>query len=214
MFISKRNHRVSEKISSYLKIVGEAMNCFCEGMSYYFEHGRDEHFERLVIEIHQKESEADNICADVEVEMYEKSLLPESREDILILLERLEMLPNQAEDILRMLKIQQIDLPKFTFANLQELIKLSNDAYDLVVRGVNDALGKALETQEVVRLLDNIESLGDSLEQKLISDIFASDLLLAEKMHYRDMIIAIASLCDHAEEIGKFLTIFTVKRRV
>jgi len=214
MFISKKNKKIKEKIELYLLRVGETFGCFQEGVLHYLRSGRDRHFDTLVLETHQKESDADNICVDIEVDLYAKYLLPESREDILFMLERVDLLPNQCEDVLRQLKIQRIDLPEFIYDDVRELLVVCGKAYGLVVDAVRNVLGKGDDVARLTRLIDNNESLGDSIEQRIVANIFASDFGLAEKMLYRDLVYSLGRICDHAEKVSQFITIFTVKRHV
>ena len=51
--------------------------------------------------VHKAESEADDIRREVEDMMYTRALFPESRGDILGLLEALDSVPNQAEKVVR-----------------------------------------------------------------------------------------------------------------
>lgn len=214
MFMWKRNKAILDKILHYLDVAQEAIDCFAAGLRHHIEHGLDSHFARFVDETHQRESDADTLRHEIEIELFKKSLLPESREDLLMLLERVDLIPNQAEEALRMLLLQRVELPDFVKEGLAELADLGVQGFRLVAEAVRDALGPAANIQDLNRRIDETESVGDKVEQRLVSSIFASDLSLAEKILYRDVVTEVASLCDLEEDVGFSVTVFVVKRHV
>ena len=88
MFMWKKNKLLMEQIQHYLDVAQETLDSFSEGLHHYAENGLDDAFSRIVDATHQKESTADGIRREIEVELFKKSLLPESREDLMLLLER------------------------------------------------------------------------------------------------------------------------------
>ena len=210
----KKNKRVHEEIERYLAIVGEALECFSAGVEHYLRDGLDAHFARLVDQTHQKESEADDIRLAIELDLYEKSLLPDSREDVLLLLERLDLIPNQAEDVLRAVLIQQEELPTSVHDRVAELVALGSQAYRLVDEAVRDALTKSPGVADLTRRISEVETLGDHLEQQIIADIFRGKDGTAKKILSREVVGGIGAICDLAQDVAYFLTIFVVKRRV
>ena len=214
MFMFKKNRRLFHKIEDYLATAEETLRDFKNDLKYVFENGRDAHFEKMTNEIHVKESRADDIRQEIELDLYEKALLPESREDLFLMLERLDMLPNQAEDILRTIWIQQLDIPAFLHQHTLELAGVAVDCFHTVAEGVLDVLGKGTKTRDIVRKIDTAESVGDQLEQKLVAEVFRSDMPDGQKILLRDIIREIGSLCDLSDDVSLLLSIFNVKRRV
>lgn len=214
MFMWKQNRKILEQIELYLDVVKSVMGTCREGIKAYTLNGADVHFSRLADEAHKYESDADNICRDIELELYKKSLLPESREDILLLLERLDLIPNQAEEILRMIQIQHLKIPEKLHPMMLELISLGEDACTLTREAVIMALNRKPTVQDHFRRIDDMESIADRVEQKIISELFSMGIPTADKILYRDIITGIGALCDLAEDVQYFLTVFVVKRHV
>jgi len=214
MFMWNRNKAVLSKFLNYLDVAQEAIDCFAEGLRHHIEHGPDTHFARFVDETHQRESDADTLRHEIEIELFKKSLLPESREDLLLMLERVDLIPNQAEEALRMMLIQRVVLPDFVKEGLVELADLGVEGFRLVAEAVREALGPGASIGDLNRRIDETESVGDRVEQRLLSSIFDSDLSLAEKMLCRDTVTEVGCLCDLEEDVGFFLTVFVVKRHV
>ncbi|MFO7821247.1 MAG: DUF47 family protein [Lentisphaeria bacterium] len=214
MFMFKKNKKMLEEFDSYLQTAGELLDDFKAALDYYFENGPDDHVQNLANEIHIKESRCDDIRRHIELEIFEKSLLPESREDIFLLLERLDNLPNQAEDILRTLWTQQQELPQDTHPQVAELAELGVKMFGYIREGVKTVLGRGESIEELLTKVDTAESVGDQIQYKLVAQVFAKDMAVAEKMLCRDAIREIGALCDMADDVALLLNIINVKRRV
>ena len=214
MFMSATNRELRGKIGSYLSTARETLVGSADGLRYYVAHGLDAHFETCVGEVHTRENDADALRREIGIDLFAKSLLPDSREDLLLLLERVDLMPNQAEDVLRQLLIQNIRLPAFTHAELLELADLGVQAFDLVAEGIEDALGRRTHVQEITRRIDDAEHVGDQIEQKLVTQLFRSELPTGERILARDIITASGQILDFAQDVGILLTVFAVKRHI
>jgi len=214
MFMWKKNQALREDIDRYLAVVDECLDCFCRGLQHVIEHGHDAHFLGLVDETHQKESDADGIRREIELQLYEKSLLPDSREDLMLLLERLDSLPNTAEEILRRIAYQELKIPTFLRDPLQEIARIGVETFGMVKEAVADALGTGEHTQELARRIDEAESVVDRLEGETVRALFQSDIGTGRKILLADLVARISDLCDDEEDAAYFLRIFVVKRRI
>ena len=214
MFLAKRNKKLYSQIEEYTEIVEETLGLFSDSMSHYLKNRIDSHFEMLVQKTHESESVADDLRRDIERELYEKSLLPDSREDIFSIVSEVDNIPNKAESILRQIYTQNIVLPETLNEQVWELVQLGVETFKVAREAIMDSLGSMTEIKELVRTIDTNESIGDRLEQKIVYDIFRSDIDRASQMHFRDIILEIGHLLDLAEILSDTITIFTIKRQV
>jgi uncharacterized protein len=214
MFLSKVNKKLYSKIEDYLNVAQRTLDLFGESMEYYLKNGVDNHFEIMVQKTHEVESDADDIKREIEQTLYEKSLLPDSREDIFHLIDALDNIPNKAESVLRRIYTQNIELPKEQDDKVWELTKLGIDTFKAVREMVTDALHKMGNTNDLARTIDSNESVGDSLEQKIIYEIFRSDIDGASRILLRDLVLNIGNILDLSEKISDIINIFTIKRQV
>ena len=83
MFDFRKNKIIKARIEEYLVVANETLDIYREGMLHYLEHGIDEHFNTCMKRTHGSESKADDLRREIETALFEKSLLPESREDII-----------------------------------------------------------------------------------------------------------------------------------
>ena len=214
MFMLKKNRLLLEQIHEYLDTCDEVLHDFVANLGYYFANGPDAHFNKAVNEIHGKESRADDIRHKIELDLFEKSLLPETREDLFFLLERLDLIPNQAEDVLRKLWIQKLTLPAHLRDDMIELAKTAVQTFQSVAKGVREVLGRNVGVERIALRIDSAESVGDQLEHDLVARVFASDIPTADKILQRDIVREVGSLCDLADDVGMLMNVINVKRRI
>jgi predicted phosphate transport protein (TIGR00153 family) len=210
----RSNRKLMAEIERYLVVATECVESFSAGVAHYVENGIDSHLERVAGEVDRKESDADVIRREVELEMFSKSLLPESREDLLLIIERLDLVPNQAQEALRMILTHGFELPPAVRPAVRELAQVGMGAFALTVDLTRDALGKAERVQDLTRQVYEQEHVGDRLEHQAIRELFRADYALAEKMLYRDLVQAVGAVCDFAEDVAQLITVFVVKRQV
>jgi predicted phosphate transport protein (TIGR00153 family) len=190
---------------------GLVFGTFRQGLQHYREHGLeglDEHV-RLA---HRSESECDQVRRQVERDLFAKSLLPESREDIMGLLEHIDLVINQAEDVLRQIGLQRLLLPPAFQTAYADLAERSYAAGTALLRQANAALQAEATVRDLGDEVKACESRTDEVEQGHVAALFASALPLAEKLHYRDLVTMTATISDLAEDAANLLTVFSLKR--
>jgi len=208
----RRNRDLREKVSVYAASAREGLQFFEQGMRHFCEQGLVGLGE-WVAKVHAKESECDRLRVEVELDLFEKALLPETREDLMNLLEWLDRVINGAEDALRMIHVQHIRLPDTLRESLVHISRMSAEAGELAMELAMNVLDEGRNAKEMDEEVDRLESDVDRAEQRLISGLFDGDLSLAEKLQLKDMICAVAAVSDRAEEVSSRLRVFLAKRR-
>jgi len=201
-------------LDRYLAVVNDTLNEFSDAFSYLLEKGIDEHFKLLGSQTHQKESNADDLRRDIELLMYEKSLLPESRRDLLEVIEMIDKIPNRAESILSMHNSQQLELIDEIKEDMEELLKLSLATVNYVIQMTNACFKGDGDMTELARLIDNNESIGDHLERKMVEKIFSLKIDTGEKILQKDSVLQLGAICDLSETVKDKLVITNIKRSV
>ncbi len=213
MFMFKRNKELLNKLEKYLETAEKTIEVFFEAMEYIIEHGLDEHFLVLAQRVHQHESLCDDYRREIEHEMYEKSLLPETREDLLIIIESLDFIPNAAESVINMYKYQKTPVFPEIKEEMLELVKISCETFKYTVEATRDCFGPHKKVKELNVLVDDNESLGDDLEHKMIEIIFDSDLSTGRKILQKDFVIKLGEICDLCETVLDRIFVTSIKRQ-
>jgi len=214
-FLFRKQKMVEDLIYTYLDNIGLAEANFLKAFDIYFDKGRrSREFDLLTAETHKAESRSDDIRVEIGTLMYAKVLIPESREDILELLEAIDMIPNCCQRILYVIQTQNLVVPPFLYPDIKELIKISLESCHLVRQEV-DALFREPELlQKLSIAIDINESACDQLERRLITQLFNSELDTYQKILIKELILEMGDITDRTNRISRRINIMSIKRRV
>jgi predicted phosphate transport protein (TIGR00153 family) len=213
-FLFKKEQHVEQLIYQYLDNLKMARDNFLKAMTVYFERGFTEDFDFLIEQTHKVESKADDTRYEIETLMYSKALIPESRGDILGLLEAIDQIPGLFERILYMIQTQKLRPPDFLILDIKELIRVSLECCDLLIKEVEALFRKSGDIRSLVTAIDNNESHCDHIERRIITNLFDSDLDPFVKLQLKEMIIQLGEISDQADRVSRRISIISVKRRV
>jgi predicted phosphate transport protein (TIGR00153 family) len=214
MIFWKRQNKIEKMILGYLAEVGKCVEMFKESMGNYFVKGLKGKLKKLLGETHSFESKADDIRRDIERLLYQKELIPESRGDILGLLEALDPVPNKFESVLLQIYLQKIVFPEDLIENIKELIKINIDAYWLLDKAVKSLFNRSLSAKDIVKDIDEVESKSDKIERKLIKQIFEKDIDNGTKLLFKEVVLEIGSISDRIENVADRINIITIKQQI
>ena len=214
-FLFKKQKMIETLIYTYLDNISLAEDNFLKAFDVYFEKGKcSKEFDLLTAKTHKAESNSEDIRLEIETLMYAKALIPESREDILELLESIDMIPNCCQRILYMIQTQNLIIPSFIYTDMKELIKISLESC-LLVRGEVKALFEELKKlQKLTIAIDQNESKCDQIERRLISRLFNSDLDTYQKILIKELILEMGDITDRTNRVSRQINIISIKRRV
>ena len=213
MFMLKRNRELKALLKEYLNTGIQTVDCFRDGLLHYSVHGL-EGLDDFALTTHREESTCDHLRRTIEAELFGKALMPESREDVMELLEHIDLIMNQAEDVLRQIVNQCIVLPTEYMSAYGELVGVCHETCTLLMQQTLSTFVGDTAAQVLGDRIEELESASDVLEQDMIRRLFRSDLSLAEKMHYRDLVSATSMMCDLAEDAANLITICRIKREI
>ncbi len=213
-FFFKRQRQVESLIYSYLDNLQMTETRFDEALSTCLDNGICEHFDFLTEQTHKYESKADDIREDIKALMYGKALIPESRGDIMGLVEAIDHIPRIFELLLHMIRTQKLVIPDFIVPDIKELIRISLESCHLMYKQVKALFTKSDELKPLVSSIDHNESHCDHIERRIISKIFDSDLDPFQKLQLKEMIIHMGEISDQVDRVSKRMNIISMKRRV
>ena len=213
-FLFKKEQQVQQSIYQYLDRLKMAQDNFLKAMNVYFQKGFCEDFDFLIEQTHKVESKADDTRYEIETMMYAKALIPESRGDVLGLLEAVDQIPGLFELILYMVQTQRLRTPDFLVLDIKELIRVSLECCDLLIKEVEALFKKSGDIRSLVSNIDNNESHCDHIEQRIITRIFDSDLDPFQKLQLKEMVIQLGEISDQADRVSRRVHIVSTKRRV
>ncbi|OIN95936.1 TIGR00153 family protein [Candidatus Desantisbacteria bacterium CG1_02_38_46] len=212
-FYTKQN-KLLKMLERYLLKIEESMGGFKKTIEVYFEKGLCENFSELVEKVHIAESSADDIRREIEIELYEKSLIPESRGDVLGLLENTDRVPDKAQSVLYQIQTEFLQIPEFLKDEFSHLVNINFDAFNDLARAIRKLFENIKEVKDITNEIDKKESASDRLERGAIKKIFSSDIDVGQKILLKELVIEIGSISDLSEEVGDRINIIAAKRMV
>ena len=214
-FFWKKEDTIEKMLSRYFERCDTCFQMFEKAFGVFFDTGQGAAFGAAVQKAHEAESAADDMRREIELTLYGKALLPDSRGDVLGLLESFDRLPNMAETALFALSCQRIVLPETLAPLYKRLVDINLQSYYLCRRAVDALLSNPKITLHATKEVDEKESESDRLEREMLCQIFDTpELSAGQKLLYKDMILLIGGISDRAEAVADRIAIVAIKRQI
>lgn len=211
MFFKTQNW-VEKKIDEYCQKSEECVQLGIQVLSGCIGINECDKWKEKTYEVHKAESKADDLRREIEYFIFERSLFPESRGDILALLEILDRIPNQAQQTVKMIVEQQIFIPESLRDEIKSISSITEKCIGITIQGVKMLFSNFREVLEILGQIDALESEVDKIQSDAIIKVFQSDIEPFRKILLRDLINSISEVTNHAEKAGDFMRIMIVKR--
>jgi predicted phosphate transport protein (TIGR00153 family) len=209
---ARREKRIQDKFHQYFDGLRQIVCRLHEALASYVDQDRSQ-FTELLDEINALEHRLDEDRRDIEAEIYGRRLLPDTRDDILGLLENMDKIPDRVQSVTRGLMLQNPEIPRSLSDDLRQLSDYIVEAIQILIEVTYAFLNKPVKVRDLVIQLSRVEHAADLVEQRLIALAFdAPDRELAHKMQLQALIARIGSVCDLAEDVGDRLMIASLKR--
>jgi predicted phosphate transport protein (TIGR00153 family) len=202
---------LESQVDQFLDLITKATLCMREAIRSYLS-GDDEDFQSRLEMVGDYERTADDLRKSTETMLYTYSLIPESRADILGLLENLDNVIDRAKQIVQEFDVQQPDVEVGYLDLYVQVTDKSVKAVEQVVDAVRAFFRNESRLRDCINKVDFYESEADRAGLRLKKQIFQSDMELARKQHLRYFADALESLSDIAEEVSERLAIASIKR--
>jgi len=201
------------KIDEYLDHTSEVGLLFVEAVKDYLEHRREE-FEARRKHVTELERHADELRKDIERQLYAETLIPESRGDVLGILEHTDAVINTAKMTLMRLSVEHPQIPPALARDYVELADYGCRSVQELVTGIRAFFRGAPTVTDSVHKVAFWEKEADKIIERLRRDIFQAELDLSQKMHLGDFVMHFGTVSDAAEEVSDRLAISAIKRSI
>lgn len=207
-----RTKAIENQINEFLDKVSEAGLVFEMGMRSYMDCGVNETCEMKLGQISDLERRGDELRRNIETSLYTELLIPDSRGDVLSLLEDLDDLLDLLKSTLLNISIERPEIPEVGKHDLSELVSMAVKAVESTVQASRAFFTDIKAVRDHIHKIGFFEREADKIAIRLKKKIFASDLPLEQKLHLRDLVDTVDKLPDEAENVGDELSIYTIKR--
>ena len=210
-------HRTKDleiQIDQFLDALSESAIVFKLAVDVYLSGGCTEEFSQKHKQVDQLESHADHLRRAIEIQLYTQTLIPESRGDVLGLLENLDNIINLIEGVLWSFDIEKPEIPENCKDGYRELVAMTCEAVEAVVLASRAFFRNIEAVGDHGHKVLFFETEADKASTSLKRTIFESELGIGHKMHLRDFAENIDDVADWAEDVADRLAIYVIKRTV
>ena len=207
----KRTKELETQIDQFCDKVDQGAMSFKLGIRAYLDDNFPA-FEDKLKQVNELESQADTLRRDVERRLYEQTLIPESRGDVLGLLENMDTILNKSEGAMWQFAIEKPDIPTEFRTDYRDLVEAAVAAVDALVSASRAFFRGQAEVTDHMHKVMFFEKEGDKISTRLKMAIFAGELDLARKAQLRNFVEHVDDIADTAEDVADRLAIYSIKR--
>jgi len=210
--ILKKKIGIEKQIDDFLDKVSESGLLFKDGAEAYLK-GNMEIFSKRLKQISETEHIGDSLRRGLEDRLYRQTLIPESRGDVLELLESMDTLLDQFKGALWRFDIEYPEICCEFIADFMELAAKVVESVESMVLSAR-AFFKDIDTvADHMHKVSFWEKQSDIISTRLQRAIFKRvDLRLSHRMQLRDFVRQVDEIADCAEDVADRLSIYVIKR--
>ena len=210
--ILRKKLTIGKQIDDFLDKVSESGLMFKQGMDAYLKANK-ESITRKIDEISDTEHQGDALRRSVEEQLYVKTLIPESRGDVLELLESMDALLDRFKGVLWQFEIEQPEISSEFTEEFRELVLCVVETVEAIVRSSRAFFVNVFSVSDHIHKVSYWETQSDKISTRLQKNIFScQDLQLSQKMQLRDLVKHVDKIADRAEDVADKLSIYIIKR--
>ena len=204
--------RLERKIDDFLNAVSESGLMFEQGLQAYLGKSSDAFDEKLQ-QMLNNEHRADTLRREIEQELYAKTLIPESRGDVLALLETSDTLLDDFKELLWQFDIEKPSIPQEYHADFQLLTRCVVESLEFIILSCRAFFKNLRSVADNLHKVSYWETESDIVVTRLQRSFFQSqELDLCHKGQLKNFALGIARVADQAEDVADRLSIFVIKR--
>ena len=210
--IFKKKIGIEEQVDEFLNQVSEGGMLCQNGIDAYLR-GDREAFAGAMTNIRDIEHRGDFLRRDIEKNLYQKTLIPESRGDVMRLLEDMDTLLDRFKGLISQFEIEQPEIYPEFHEYFKELLHYSVESVEATVCSCRAFFNDVNEVDDYIHKISFWEKESDKASTMLQKTIFGDGRLsLSQKMHLRYFAKMVDRIADDAEDVGDRLNIYVIKR--
>ena len=194
--------------------VGECIEQAFQAMRVYLDEGETNKVRKLNQGVHAKESEADDIRREIITSIIRGSLMPNTRVDMLNLIEAIDDIADHAEDMLDEIIFLHLDFCCLDEEALEEMTDCIEKQYEKMTRGVEVLFTDMSQALIYAGELEDIESEVDAIEEDITRQVGqVEEISPGEKLAHRSLIKNVSDTADMVENVGDIMeTMVSVRK--
>jgi uncharacterized protein len=204
---------IEAQLDQFLDILSDTALVYQKGIEDYLAE-RFEQFEIRLQNIRENEHKADDLRVHIERFLYEHTLIPENRGDVLAILENTDEVIDNMKDSILQFSIEMPHIPD----ELDDLFiltaKASVESVDNLAMAVRSFFRDLAAVNNYIHKVYFFEHEADQMGEKLRRKIFSLDIDLSRKNQLKSFGIHVEKVSDYAQAVCDRLAIYTIKRQL
>ncbi|MEA2102468.1 MAG: DUF47 family protein [Thermodesulfobacteriota bacterium] len=210
--VLKKTMGIERKINDFLDQVSEAGMLFGEGVEFYL-NGRMDVFAQKLDAISEKEHQGDILRKTIDHELYTRTLIPESRGDVLRLMEDMDSLLDRFKGAMWRFEIERVDICADLHDDFLGLVSCVCKSVEAMISSSRAFFNDIEAVSDHMHKVSFWETESDKASTRLQRAIFSKkDIELSHRLQLRDFAVHIDRIADRAEDAADNLGIYVIKR--
>ncbi len=215
MVLFKTSTKIIQQVEDFFGNVEQGALTFKRGVLNYLDNNRSgfrDNIESIVV----FERKADDIRRSVESNLYQRSLLPQHRGDILKLIDSIDDIVDMSKEILFQFDVENPTIPEELHSDYRKLTSVTVSSIENLMHVARLFFTEPSKVRDAVHRVYSCEKEADKLALKIKRNVFSGNLNidLSEKFHLRYFTLHIENLSDLTEDVADLLNIMAIKRIV
>ena len=213
MTLFSKTKELEAQTDEFCDKVSEGALAFKLGVSRYLK-GDFAAFAQKKQQVSELESRGDELRREIQRRLYIETLIPESRADVLELLEYTDEVLNSCESAMWQFAIEKPVVGEQFIEDFNALVDAVVEAVEALVIALRAFFRGGEAASDHMHKVIFFETEADTISHRLLAAIFDSDLKLDHKNQFRHFILHIDNIADVAEDVADRLAIFALKRAI
>ena len=207
----KKQYAAEEKIHRLLRKLEDMMNVYLGAYEAYLV-VNEEVFIKRSEELGQLEKELDDLGLQVQMSLVHESLMPDSRDDLLWLLTKLDKIPSRLKHSLGDIALEKPVIPETFHTPLKNLLDHSRRAVKALAQAMDALFSDLRAVRQYVEEVSRQESVVDQIEHRLMLLVFNDKSMdLARQYQLKGILKELGGITNLAEDVGDAVHILATK---
>ncbi len=207
----KKQLVIEEKIQRLLRYLEDMGHIFKSAYESYLDHK----IEELGIgkqELDKIEKELDDLGRQIQMSLLRESLMPDSRDDLLWFLTKLDKVPSSFKHSLSEIFIERPEIPKDFYIPIKNVLEHTHEALRALTNCIDALFSDLRAVRQHVEEVGRQESMVDKIEYNLMKSVFENEKLeLSIKYQLKGVIKQLGSITNLSEDVADAVLILSTK---
>ena len=202
------------EIDEFLDKVSEATMVVEQTYLHFIDKGDDQYLDEKMQQIFDIEVRGDELRRNVATVMFTQMLMPDTREDVLTLLDFLDNVLDDCVHLIALLCISRPELTNDFKPAFKELTIEVVKACQCMVQAARSYFKQPFAVRDHVHKISFHEIESTKITLRLGKAVYDSGLPLEHKRLLVDIAVKIREIASHADDVGERTAIFAIKRSI